>query len=442
MKFISYLNMHRSRLGYVNCVLLAAEMQLDTAAGLRRRLDDLLFRPIFQDSPEFPQFASLLTEGALEQADRQATQRSSRRAKRLRQGVVSESPWRGPRVYDTSELWLLQRDMRSHVGKVLREDSNEPIELAKDLALLSPSYAITEFGHMLKLLIVENVGEPPGIQNPLIVYDDTRLRVLYLLTLLRADIVFAAMLGALSRQWDTNTALQRALDDLITNIENHLRLDEVSEAKDLFALRERIQRVRVARQGAAERPVDKAQRVPRLEFCVDLGLLERLDGNQATEEGTYRATDALRRVPTAFGGLLSKPAAISQWLDREFFGAAGLLYEHELRDCLDRDLSLYYFVKGGAFLKRRAGFIPGRIAATLGCLFAWLEGWRLEIDAVFREVYRVPKGPWADYLHFSGGSRLDSEFLVVIDPSFESKLRELVHTAIPRSGRGDASGPI
>jgi hypothetical protein len=434
MNYISYLNMHRSRLGYVNCVLLMADVQLDSPLALRRRFDEFIFQPVFEDSAGFADFKALLRAGALEELDRQVAQRGRRPSKRTRRGIVPEAAQRGPRVFDLGDLWLLQTSMRSHVGRIPREYSNEPIELAKELGLLSPGYALTEFAHMLKLFVIERVGEHVKAvpsPNPLAIYEDIPLRLLYLFTLLRADVVFAALLGALAREWDLDGALRRALEDLTGRIESEMRLDAVGEAKGLFLLRERIKKKRPTGEVGTEKPVDKAQRVPRFEFCVDLGFMERQGGaaSAGREEGTYRRTRALELVPRALATYLERPTAAVQWLDREFFKAAGIIYEHELRPCEDPDLKLFYFVKGSSFLKRRVGFIPGRIAAMIGCLFAWLDGYRLEIADLFNEVYKVPKGKWSAYMQFSGGSRLDSEFLVVVDQTLESKLQSAVHTS-------------
>src|SRR5262249_23580803 len=151
----------------------------------------------------------------------------------------------GPKAYDMSELWLLQRSMRSHVGKVLREDSDEPIELAKDLGILSPGYALTQFGNMIKLFVLERIGdsqEPSAQQNPLGIYDDVSLRFLYLYALFAPDFVFPAMLYTLSQGGSPDSALGRALDQIVAGIEKSLRLDELNDARGLFELRERIQK--------------------------------------------------------------------------------------------------------------------------------------------------------------------------------------------------------
>lgn len=430
MKHISYLNMHRSRLGYVNCVLLVGDVQLDTPIALRRRLDALLFQPVFEDHPQFASFATHLKSGGLTRLDKQLARRSLRRAKRGRTGVVSEgSRLTGPRAYDISDLWLLDAAMRSELGGVLREDSDEPIELAKDLGFLSAGYALTQFGQMVKLFLQERTGEslaPSPTPNPLLVYDDIRLRLLYLHALFEADIVFPSMLVALGNGCRTEESLRLGLDYLLSKVDQGLRLDEVNEARGLYQLRERIAKSWVSKTGtSSETPVDKAQRVPRLEFCVDLGFLDRrLTPSTEAGESSYLATGELKRAPGVLRDLVAKPGQNRTWLDREFFGAAGLLYDHPLQPIEDANTCLLYFVKGSRFVKRKVGFIPGRVAAMVGCLLAWTEGRRLEIAQTFDEVYAVPKGPWADYIQFSGGSRLDSEFLVVVNEALETKLSD------------------
>src|SRR5262249_43216735 len=123
------------------------------------------------------------------------------------------------------------------------------------------------------------------------------------------------------------------------------------------------------------------------------------------------------------------PNLTNRWLDAEFFRAAGELYCQSLRRVDEPEIRLLYFARGAQFLGRRLGFIPGRSAGMVGCIFAWREGIRLELKDIFEEVYRVPKTRWAPYVKFSGGSRLDSEFLVTLDKQFESKLREYVGAA-------------
>jgi hypothetical protein len=280
----------------------------------------------------------------------------------------------------------------------------------------------------VKLFLQERTGEsvaPLPQPNPLLIYDDIRLRLLYLRALFEADLVFPTMLVELGNGCKAEESLRLALDYLLAQIDQGLRLDEVSEARTLYQLRERIGRVRVSKTGtSSETPVDKAQRVPRLEFCVDLGLLDRRLSPIDAGESNYLMTAELKRAPGILSELVAKPGRSRTWLDQEFFRAAGLLYGQPLKPIEDPDVCLLYFVKGSRFVKRSVGFIPGRVAAMVGCVLAWTEGRRLEISQTFEQVYAVPKGPWADYIKFSGGSRLDSEFLVVVNEALETKLSD------------------
>jgi hypothetical protein len=441
MRFINYLNLHRSRLGYVNCVLLVADTQLDSAQSLRRRLDKLLFdNVVYQNSAAFAEFEGLIGDTALKEIGKRAARRGLRKSKQHRQGVVqgyafeSNSEDRGDsdrglkEVYSPSELWLFQKAMRSHFGIVIREYSDAPIELAKDLGFLSEGYALTEFGNIAKLFLVDRIGdfqEPHATPNPLLIYEDVPIRLLYLYALLRDDIVFPYILESLSLGFNTHDVLKASLERLVGQLEDNTRLDEVSQFKGIVELRDRI----------VKEPVEKTQRVPRLEYCVDLGFLDRVDSANQLErmpgdsvakglDGAYRATSSIGRVSLALGELIQHPNQPDKWLDRQFFKAAGILYGWPLDSITNTEIKLLYFVRGADFLQRKMGFIPGRVASMIGCLFAWIDGFRLEVADLFQEVYLVPKGKWAGLIKFSGGSRLDSEFLVAIEEELLPKLRE------------------
>lgn len=431
MKLISYLNMHRARLGYVNCVLLAADVQLDTPASLRRRLDRMLFENVvFVDSPIFQSYAAEIDPVTWQKIDDQVNRRALRRSKRTRRGVlpagiqeVEENATKGPAQssYAPADLWVYQKNMRSDLGKVLPEDSDEPIELAKDLGLLSESYALTEFGNVAKAFLLERIGGLTlgATPNPLEVYDDFRLRLMYLYALLREDVVFTAMLDYISLKHSLNDCLRKALDLMAGKVDQNVRLDEVGELRNLSVLRQRV----------TKDPVDKAQRVPRLEFMVDLGILER---HSVGREGDsqYEEAAATGHLRVAFGELFAKPTSSFTWLDSSFFGAAAVLYGKPHVPVTQSEQKLLYFVRGAAVLGKRMGFIPGRAASLAACALALSEGRRLEIAELFAEVYSVPKGKWAEFVKFSGGSRLDNEFLVTLDPSLESRLQ----TALRASG--------
>jgi hypothetical protein len=400
-------------------------MQLDTAASLRRRLDGMLFgNVIFRGTKEFEEFASLIDAKSWTELDKMTARRVQRKSQRHRQGVLpvgfqsERGNSDGPSMdnYPRSDLWLFQRHLRSRLGHILPEDSDEPIELAKDLGMLSSGYALTEFGNLTKTFVLRRFGDslPAGAQpNPLDVYSPIEERILYLYALLNVDAIFPAMVELIVSRAPINASLSGALDHLLKTSEDTIRLDEVNELKDLASLRQRIEK----------EPVNKAQRVPRLEFMVDLGLLERSAEN-GKAESQYLPTEATPRFSDAFRELNGSPGKASIWLDHNFFGAAGSVYEIPTRHSPDELTTLLYFARGAALLGKRTGFIPGRAASIAAAVLALTEGHRLEIADVFQCAYGLPKTAWAPYVKFSGGSRLDSEFLVAIDPELERVVRE------------------
>jgi len=69
----------------------------------------------------------------------------------------------------------------------------------------------------------------------------------------------------------------------------------------------------------------------------------------------------------------------------------------------------------------------GRLAlALVASLLAWAEGVTLEIGEQFDSVYANAQSQWGQYLHFSGGSRFDKEFLIrvtsLVNPSITGSI--------------------
>jgi hypothetical protein len=76
---------------------------------------------------------------------------------------------------------------------------------------------------------------------------------------------------------------------------------------------------------------------------------------------------------------------------------------------------MLWFAQAFKEIGREFGFTPGRTLALKACLMAWERGYTMEVGDVFDAVYRAAKQPIHEYLHFSGGSRFDREFLIRVD---------------------------
>src|ERR1700735_382969 len=173
MRLLEELDERQVRLGYVNCVVLVAGRHLDTRTALRRRFDDLVFRRVYEGTPEGREFLEEIDEAgrnALEKQDQQR-ERESGGSKKARTplAVLMRNEPRG-RFRHVSHLWLLQRCMPSHLGPLAPERSEVFLEHTKHLGLLAETYALTETGDVLKHLLLDcepTIADGRATPNPL-----------------------------------------------------------------------------------------------------------------------------------------------------------------------------------------------------------------------------------------------------------------------------------
>ncbi len=62
------------------------------------------------------------------------------------------------------------------------------------------------------------------------------------------------------------------------------------------------------------------------------------------------------------------------------------------------------------------------MVAVAGCVMALVDGWVIEVDQMFQVLREMAAGPWRKYLEYSGGSRLDQEFLIKVKPEIISAI--------------------
>jgi hypothetical protein len=88
-----------------------------------------------------------------------------------------------------------------------------------------------------------------------------------------------------------------------------------------------------------------------------------------------------------------------------------------------RRAAVTVFHRGYSYLEREIGFTPGRTVALAGCLLALEDGWLIEVAEMFSLLQRAAAGPGRPFLEYSGGSRLDQEFLIKIKSSLAPALQ-------------------
>ena len=152
---------------------------------------------------------------------------------------------------------------------------------------------------------------------------------------------------------------------------------------------------------------------PRLELLVDLDLLRR----QARQSGiVWTPTDITRRCAKTWQPLASGGELLSSYLDSRFFGSMAAVYGRPATLINAPHAVLKYFARAFSMVGREFGFTPGRTVATVACILAWSDNSVLELETVFNVVYEAARSDLGRFLHFSGGSRFDREFLIKVSP--------------------------
>jgi hypothetical protein len=423
------------RLGYVNCVVLMAGRHLDTRQALRRRFDAFVFRKIYEGDAEGRDFQSQISEEGwrvLESQDRQrfrikgGTKTPRDPAAALRRIGATE------RFRFSSHLWLVQGCMPSHLGPLAPERSEVFLEHSKHLGLLAETYALTETGHILQRFLLQRYPEiraGGAVPNPMHIGCRRAVRVLYLWCLLERDALMPFLLREIVLRGVNDAQLLPAATDAL--VESFSRDITVEMALELRRLRDYRQRV------AEGVKIYRHHGRPRLEHYVDLGLL----GRRAESHGgdtVYEPTAAATRAVDAWEPMFRAPRHGRRFLDARFFSATAQICGQKTSPGCDQLEVLRYVAMAFELVGREIGFTPGRTVALAACLLALEDHRILEVDTVFSTVHEAARSEWGEYLVFSGGSRLDREFLIRVKPELSEVLSESRHERM--SGSEEGSG--
>lgn len=406
MRVITHLDPHQLRLGYLNCLALIAGRQLDTFQGLSDRLTKFLFREIGEDDPRWPRFMEL--------ADREALGRI-KLASDPKADAVRELFRMAPEEtasFPLHLLWLTQQRVAPPLGLVSTKHVPHILEHARAFDLLTTGYALSEKGVLLQNYlhhIAPGIREGNPEDNPFDLGATQALRLLYLYTLLSVDILTPFLLEQFARtpEGDTKNSprlIGRAANSLFEMVESISDITSIDDVRTCRSLADRL----------SSKGVAKNQSQPRYHHLFELGLLQRLP----TERGAvpYSVCDAGLNAAHVLKPLREDPQGHQDLIDQHFFAWASKIYNLSARPCDDDRRRLLYFARGYPFLQREIGFTPGRTVAVMGCLLALEDGWIVEVADMFRLLQRMAAGPWRPYLEYSGGSRLDQEFLIKVRP--------------------------
>lgn len=291
------------------------------------------------------------------------------------------------------------------------------VELARWIGVLTPDYELSDFGVAMRWLANQRgpeAGLPP--EQGAITGDESRLvEGLLLWLLIRADALLPALMQELQarRRLAFAGLLRAAIARLIAAAEAIAGADQLvpalSFSEFLATLDEDSEREREAL-------------LSRLEILRSLRLATSSKGTQAGLDWT--ATPELMQMAPGLLAVLLTRDGIATLLDQDFFAYFLAAESEAVTHQPTPDQTLLWLARAYEVLRRPLGFTPGRPVALLACLLATEEHSHLEVSDAYECIYAAAASKWSKYLHFSGGSRFDQEFLIRIEPGFLSRLEE------------------
>jgi hypothetical protein len=431
MKLINHLDPSQSRLGYLSCLALVAGRQLDTRQGLVDRFCRFIFQPIDAHDSRWSEFMELADKTELERIKPQVDEKLAELSELFRVKSVA-----GP-SYTLHSLWLAQRRLTSHVGHLAKKDAVRIIEMARSFEILTTGYALSEKGVFLQNFasyVFPGAIDGSPRCNPFAITQRLGLQLFFLYALLSVDVLTPFLLQAFAESSEGDllnapTLLGLGADALVAAVER------ITDVSSIDAIRES----RSFAERTANKSIARNQARPRYHQLFELQLLDRVEADASGNRTVpYVANDACRRAAGVLSPLRDRPDEQQDLIDRQFFSWSATIFGRTAQPCVDDTLRLLYFARGYEHLQREIGFTPGRTIALAGCLLALEEGWIIEVAEMFDLMRRMAAGPWRPYLEYSGGSRLDQEFLIKIKPSLIPALEDaLSRETAPGSGEAN-----
>jgi hypothetical protein len=424
MKLITHVDPSQLRLGYLSCLALVAGRQLDTRQGLVDRLTRFLFQTVDAKDPRWSIFLKRANPNEIVRLKPPEDEKTAALHELFRL-AKSDAP-----AYPLHMLWLAQRQLPSHLGLLAPKNAEHILDMGRSFEIITAGYALSEKGVFLQNFLRHAC---PGIEdgnpetNPFDVRFRLAMSLFFFYTLLSVDVLtpFLVHEFACCTHGDLPNSpklLQQAAMGLVARVERGADITNIDSLREARTYLERIQRKGVA----------KNQAQPRYHHLFELQLLDRVEGDiEGRRIVPYLANDACRRADRILSPLREQPDEYQNLLDRCFFGWAADIFARPASPCDGEIRRLLYFARGYEYLQREIGFTPGRTIALAGCLLAMEDGWIVEVAEMFDLLQRMAAGPWRPYLEYSGGSRLDQEFLIKVKPGLMSALEEQLRGAKP-----------
>ncbi len=415
------LDPHHARIGYLGALATVGVRSLDVREAIKSRLHDLLFVRLYPGDERFERLKDRLSEARWRELSKENvnSRSSDEDPSAILSSITTGEGW----VY-LCEFWLYDERMPSALGAISPEKLERTIELARMTGVLLPTYELSETGFVLQYLI-ENSKIESGEADFNILWALRRpaLRLLYLRLLLAAEILLPFLICEMSERTLAHRRMAtRGEDGLLRAATGRLlgAIGDPEDPDDMYAVRD------VADfNGAilAKASTEENYLRPRMEILVDLALITRKTSTgKSRSDFPWEVTEITDRLAAEWSRLAVAKDMIPDYLDREFFRSMATVLKWNVRETHSLEEKLIWFCRSFQKIGREFGFTPGRTCALLGCLLAFESGIIIEVKEMFDAIFEAGKGQWAKYLHYSGGSRFDQEFLIRIDPEAEAEL--------------------
>jgi hypothetical protein len=422
------LDPHHQRVGYLGALALHTTRGLNNSDSILRKLKEVLFERIYMDDPRFqPVFDKLSSKRHAKLVKLSSERKLEDNPAAILQPAGKASKW----VY-TSELWLHADCMPAPLGLVIPKKVSRIFDLAKWVNILTPTIELSEAGYLLKILLEEEKAKDDTfLFNPLCPSPRPAVKLMYLRLLLAADGLWSFIIRKMVltdndktlRTYsykDKDGLLKSALDAHRESLGKNLYPEDLIEIKDISNLRDSI---------AKNKSTEENYLRPRMELLVDLDLIQRnISSSSRLGAFPWSVTPKTKRAAEVLVDLGADHEPIGKYLDKKFFGSMAYVYGVKKTPISDNRLVLRWFAIAFERVGRDHGFTPGRSVALLACLLAFEANRILEVEQIFDTVYASAKSEWGSFLRFSGGSRFDREFMILVDKKFIAALEESLAT--------------
>lgn len=417
------LDPYHARIGYLGALSLIADRGADSREAVRSRLEDLLLIKVYVDSPEYEVLTKAMSADRRRGLDEVM---AKRKPEDNPASILAPLEARNQWVY-VSEVWLYQDCMPSPIGFVPPAKIDRTIDFARWCGVLTPSFEISDVGLVLKHLLqnAKAATLPPNSFNPLNAHASKSLTLLYLRLILAAEILWPALIAEFVERSETGRRIVTRGEECLLGVAADRFLRELGEPKDISDAVE-LRDISAFRDAVYAKPSTAENYLrPRLEILVDLDLL----GKVATEDRRHQTiawvpTEVTRRVAEEWRPLTIGGNHVADYLERRFFESMAGLLRQDHRRVTDSRRVLLWFGRAFQRIGSEIGFTPGRSLAVLACLLAFEQTEVIEVSQVFDAVYEAATSPWGEYLRYSGGSRMDREFLIKVDPGMVAALEQ------------------